>query len=151
MRCFPELHRRYCELIHTYPLLLYIVRLRDYGDPLRDLCPGLGQGFIRAPRAEDKTRADDDHALFAELGAYGVPAAVRRNTFWDAKASIQALEHYARSCGGYQCLCFDTLQTEETFREMFDHALWNYVRSKYSCNDAFPTVYAKVRPEHGVL
>lgn len=39
------------------------------------------------------------------------------------------------------------MQTEEEFREMFDHSLWEKMREKYECNTAFNTVYEKTRPE----
>jgi delta24-sterol reductase len=143
-----ELHNLYANEFHTYPLLLYIIRIYDLATP-GDKQP-LGQGFIRAPEAADK-EPQSNFAYFAELGAYGVPAAVRRQTVWDAHAAVRLCERFARACNGYQCLCFDTLQTEKEFEKMFDHRLWRSVRQRYNLETAFPSVYSKVVPEAGVL
>jgi Delta24-sterol reductase len=140
-----ELHSLYNAEFNTYPLLLYIIRVYDYKKT-----PDLGQGFIAAPRSRDR-EPDQDYALFAELGAYGVPSAVRRGGYWDAISATRRLEQYARDQNGYQCLCFDTLQSQQDFEKMFDHRLWREVRRRYNCDDAFPTVLAKVRPEKGVV
>jgi Delta24-sterol reductase len=140
-----DLHARYNAEFNTYPLLLYVIRVYDYHKTI-----SLGQGFIRAPRDSDK-EPGEDYALFAELGAYGVPSVVRRGGYWDALGAIRRLEGYARQEHGYQCLCFDTLQTPEDFEKMFDHRLWRFVRRKYNCDDAFPTMLEKVRPEKGVV
>jgi len=38
----------------------------------------------------------------------------------------------------------DSYMTEEEFRSMFDHTLYDQMRNKYECKEAFPTVYGKV-------
>lgn len=38
----------------------------------------------------------------------------------------------------------DSYMTEEEFRFMFDHTLYDKMRSKLECHEAFPTVYGKV-------
>lgn len=38
----------------------------------------------------------------------------------------------------------DSYLTEGDFRDMFDHTLYDRVRRRYGCEDAFPTTYFKV-------
>ena len=38
----------------------------------------------------------------------------------------------------------DSYMTREEFQEMFDHTLYNEMRTKYQCRKAFPEVYDKV-------
>lgn len=149
LRLLGQLNTLYASEFHTYPLLLYIIRIYDLTPAGQKPSPH-GQGFIRVPEQADK-EPGTNFAYFAELGAYGVPAAVRRQTVWDAHTAIRACEAFARDCNGYQCLCFDTLQSEEEFEKMFDHRLWRSVRQRYGLETAFPTVFSKVKPEAGVL
>lgn len=44
----------------------------------------------------------------------------------------------------FQMLYADTYMTRSEFREMFDHELYDKMRKKYDCCDAFPEVYDKV-------
>ena len=38
----------------------------------------------------------------------------------------------------------DTYTTRKEFRQMFDHDLYDRIRKKMGCEDAFPEVYDKV-------
>ena len=38
----------------------------------------------------------------------------------------------------------DSYMTEKEFQDMFDHSLYNEMRRKYNCEEAFPAVYGKV-------
>jgi len=38
----------------------------------------------------------------------------------------------------------DTYMSKEEFRKMFDHSLYDKMRKKYDCINAFPDVYDKV-------
>lgn len=38
----------------------------------------------------------------------------------------------------------DIYMTREEFRQMFDHHLYDQLRKKYDCEDAFPELYDKV-------
>lgn len=44
----------------------------------------------------------------------------------------------------FQMLYADSYMTEEEFHSMFDHTLYNQMRKKYDCDEAFPRVYGKV-------
>lgn len=53
---------------------------------------------------------------------------------------IRALANICR----FQMLYADTYLTEEDFRKMFDHSLYDKMRKKLDCELAFPEVYGKV-------
>ena len=38
----------------------------------------------------------------------------------------------------------DSYMTKEEFRAMFDHTLYDEMRERYQCKEAFPDVYDKV-------
>ena len=38
----------------------------------------------------------------------------------------------------------DSYMTKEEFRSMFDHTLYDEMRERYQCKEAFPDVYDKV-------
>lgn len=44
----------------------------------------------------------------------------------------------------FQMLYADSYLTREEFRDMFDHSLYDKMRLKYKCENAFPEVYDKV-------
>ena len=44
----------------------------------------------------------------------------------------------------FQMLYADTYLSEEDFREMFDHSLYDKMRKQLGCENAFPEVYGKV-------
>lgn len=47
-------------------------------------------------------------------------------------------------CFSWQMLYADTYMTGAEFWEMFDSSLYDWLRVKYQCLDAFPNVYEKV-------
>jgi hypothetical protein len=49
--------------------------------------------------------------------------------------------------GGFVHTYCDLFGTEHEFHEMFDHNLWQQMRTKYAAEGAFPTIYEKVKPE----
>lgn len=58
--------------------------------------------------------------------------------------SIGTVEDFLRSCGGYQGNYSYTYQTREQFRNMFDHSLYDQVRSELESDKAFPEGYDKI-------
>lgn len=44
----------------------------------------------------------------------------------------------------YQMLYADSYMTRQEFRQMFDHSLYDRMRDKLDCKQAFPDVYDKV-------
>ncbi|CAM9420866.1 unnamed protein product [Phaeothamnion confervicola] len=136
------------EWFEIYPLLVFPIAVFDRS-PYKT--------WLRAPRNQFERQGRPGlHSkgkceMFFDLGAYGVPEAVRRKEPWNARKVIRAMEQYTRDVGGYQCLYADTFMTREEFREMFDHTLYDQMRKEYGAIGAFPEVYDKIRPEAGVL
>lgn len=89
--------------------------------------------------------------MYNDLGVYGVPAAVKRGEPYNATLAMRAMEHFTREVGGYSFLYADTFMTEDEFREMFDHTLYERVREAYAAEGAFPTLYEKTKPEVDVI
>jgi len=122
------------EIFEIYPLLIYPIRIYDYGKY---------QGFLRKP---ENLLPGRNYGMFYDIGAYGTPRAVRKKEPWNANESIRKVEKYARDVKGYQCLYTDIFATREEFEEMFDHTLYKEMRRKYKAEKAFPMVYDKVKP-----
>lgn len=133
------------HLFDIYPVLVYPCAIFDHGEH---------SGQLRPPRHD--TRVDDPGAerpygMYNDLGVYGVPAAVKRGEPYNATLAMRAMEHFTREVGGYSFLYADTFMTEEEFREMFDHTLYEQVRRAYGAEGAFPTPYEKTKPEVDVI
>ena len=92
-----------------------------------------------------------DFGMWVDLGAYGVPRAVKEGRDWDPKVEVRNMEHWTREKGGFQATYTDLWCTRKEFRQMFNHDLYDEQRAKYKCLDAFPEVYDKIRPEKGVV
>ncbi|XP_002740991.1 delta(24)-sterol reductase [Saccoglossus kowalevskii] len=82
----------------------------------------------------------DQDEMFVDIGAYGEP---KRDGF-KARDTVRRLEKYVRSVDGFQMLYADCYMTKEEFRFMFDHSLYDRLRTKLNCCKAFPEVYDKV-------
>lgn len=85
------------------------------------------------------SRSSSDR-MYVDVGLYGVP-----KVKFDAESTTKKIEEFGRKIGGYQMLYADCYATRKEFRETFDHSLYDRVREKYGCNDAFPEVYDKVK------
>mmetsp|Transcript_16176 Transcript_16176/g.18909 ORF Transcript_16176/g.18909 Transcript_16176/m.18909 type:complete len:185 (-) Transcript_16176:1327-1881(-) len=123
------------DLFEIYPLLCYPCKIIDNG------------GMVRSPENHGKEFKDTQSKTYLNLGIYGTPKGIRQSTDFKTLHSIREWESFVRSVGGFQHTYCDSMQTEEEFREMFDHSLWEKMREKYECNTAFNTVYEKTRPE----
>jgi delta24-sterol reductase len=120
------------------------------------------QGLLRNPQ-----NPGQKYEMFFDLGIYGIPKLVRERKSWDAKSTLRQMEAWVRSKRGYQALYCDIFQvglvffckrwflkidytvlsqTREELRRMFDHTLYDQVRSKYFAVGAFPELYDKVKP-----
>jgi len=135
------------DAIHTkftiYPIMCYPCKIyTDKG------------GFIRhnhndTPNSTTKQQQqqhDHNYQYFLNLGIYGVPLLLEKGdpTFKTVSA-VRQLEQLVRTVGGFQHTYCDTFQTEEEFRTMFHHKLWDNCRHKYKCHGNFPTIYEKVK------
>jgi delta24-sterol reductase len=123
------------DLFEIYPLLVFPIRIYDNGEH---------QGMLRKPV---NSIPGKNWEMFFDLGAYGIPPAVKRKEPWDGREMVRKMEKYTRDVKGYQLLYADTFMTREEFREMFDHTLYDKVRKKYKAESAFPEIYDKIKPE----
>ena len=102
------------------------------------LCP------FKLPDQPGMLRASEypknDSAMFIDVGVYGVP---KQPSFETVRTS-RRIEAFVRDVDGFQMMYADSYMTKSEFREMFDHKLYDQVRSKYDCIKAFPDIYDKV-------
>uniref|UniRef100_A0A914CYZ3 Delta(24)-sterol reductase n=1 Tax=Acrobeloides nanus TaxID=290746 RepID=A0A914CYZ3_9BILA len=80
------------------------------------------------------------NVLFVDVGVYGNCTLET----YDAKETTRKLEKFVRDVEGVQLLYADTYMTPAEFWEMFDSSLYDWLRVKYDCKEAFPNVYEKV-------
>ncbi|CAK1546684.1 unnamed protein product [Leptosia nina] len=82
-----------------------------------------------------------DWQMYVDIGVYGVPKAESFETV----SSTRSIESFVTQERGFQMLYADTYTTEEEFRQMFDHTLYDKLRNTLPyCKDAFPDIYGKV-------
>lgn len=78
--------------------------------------------------------------LFVDIGLYGTPNV---KTF-NPRETTRNIERHVIDSDGFQMMYADTYMTREEFRMMFDHSLYDELRKKMNCEQAFPEVYDKV-------
>nr|XP_045626096.1 delta(24)-sterol reductase-like isoform X2 [Procambarus clarkii] len=79
-------------------------------------------------------------ALFVDIGTYGTPNVEG----FDPTQTTRKIEEFVRKVKGFQMMYADSYMTREEYREMFDHSLYDKMREKLNCQNAFPEVYDKV-------
>ena len=134
---FAEMVARAHEEFEIYPLLAYPCKVIDHG------------GIVRAPGNHGKPYGGKpETAAFLDLGIYGIPQRIQDgDQRFDTVTRVRRFEERVRQIGGFLHTYCDVFSTEEEFREMFDHSLWQEMRTKYEAVGAFPTIYDKVKPE----
>lgn len=98
------------------------------------LRPGRGLVHAKGERPE----------MFADLGAYGVPGAVKRGEDYDLVHHIREVEAFVTSVSGFEMLYADAYMTRKEFAEMFDRSLYDDLRRRLGAEKAFPDVYDKI-------
>ncbi|CAH1774871.1 unnamed protein product [Owenia fusiformis] len=98
------------------------------------LCPFL------LPNDPGMVHPDGDTAMYVDIGAYGTPTTKNYNCM----DTTRRLEAFVRDVKGFQMMYADSYMTLDEYRSMFDHSLYDRMRKKYECADAFPEVYGKV-------
>jgi delta24-sterol reductase len=78
--------------------------------------------------------------MYVDIGVYGNCTAET----YEPKETTRKIESFVRSVQGVQMLYADTYMTASEFWEMFDSSLYDWLRTKYNCKEAFPNVYEKV-------
>jgi delta24-sterol reductase len=134
---FAEMVARAHEEFEIYPLLAYPCKVIDHG------------GMVRAPGNHGKPYAGTPATVpFLDLGIYGIPQRIKDgDERFDTVTRVRRFEQRVRELGGFLHTYCDVFSTEEEFMEMFDHTLWREMRAKYETEEAFPTIYEKVKPE----
>ena len=89
--------------------------------------------------------ADQNSQMFLNFGIYGVPKPIAMGRKYKTVTAVRGMEWLVRKVGGFQHTYCDSFQTKEEFAEMFDHELWEKVRTKYGGKALFPGVYEKTR------
>jgi len=63
---------------------------------------------------------------------------------FDSVKTTRKVEEFVRSVNGFQMMYADSYMTKTEFRDMFDHTLYDEMRSRLKCEGNFPEVYDKV-------
>jgi len=95
-----------------------------------------GRGIVHAK--------GDKLEMYVDLGAYGVPGAVKRGEDYDVVEEIRKVEDYVTSVDGFEMLYADSYMTRKEFGKMFDRALYDELRKKLGAVEAFPDIYDKI-------
>merc|ERR1712228_337048 len=82
--------------------------------------------------------------LFVDLGAYGVPGAVKSGRDYDLVHHIRQVEEYVTSVDGFEMLYADSYMTRKEFGNMFDRVLYDELRKRLGADAAFPDIYDKI-------
>ncbi|KAI1692466.1 FAD binding domain-containing protein [Ditylenchus destructor] len=113
------------------------IRVLDYEVEIYPLwlCP-----FILPSQPGMLRNRSGQNKLYVDIGVYGNSTLPK----YEPVKSTRKLEKYVREVQGFQLLYADCYQTREEFWEMFDSSLYDWLRAKYDCKTAFPSVYEKV-------
>ncbi|KAK6179008.1 hypothetical protein SNE40_011465 [Patella caerulea] len=84
--------------------------------------------------------ATESDEMYVDIGAYGTPKAETYETV----STTRRLEAFVRSVKGFQMLYADSYLDRNEFHEMFDHSLYDKMRTSLNCKSAFPEVYDKI-------
>jgi len=95
-----------------------------------------GRGLVHAK--------GDSTVLYVDLGAYGVPGFVKRGEDYDVVDQIRKVEEYVTSVDGFEMLYADSYMSRSEFGRMFDRGLYDELRAKLGCVEAFPDIYDKI-------
>ncbi|PIO69680.1 hypothetical protein TELCIR_08491 [Teladorsagia circumcincta] len=107
-------------------LEIYPLWLSPYNQPS---CPGM----IR--------QRSGRNVLFVNVGVYGRPG----KPDVDPKIGIRRIEDFVRDVNGVSVVHNGTTMSRSEFWQMFDSSLYEWLRVKYNCKEAFLDVYDKVR------
>merc|ERR1719277_2571722 len=86
----------------------------------------------------------DSPVMYVDLGAYGVPGAVKRGEDYDVVSKIRAVEEFVASVDGFEMLYADSYMSRQEFGRMFDRTLYEDLRRRLGADKAFPDIYDKI-------
>ncbi|KAL1922149.1 uncharacterized protein VTP21DRAFT_10791 [Calcarisporiella thermophila] len=116
-----------CERkVAVYPVWICGFKLFNYGDV---------QGKMRKP----KGTKPGEWGHYLDFAIIGPPHAPNYSV-----EVIPQLEEFLRRVGGYQGSYSYTYQTREEYRQMFDHTIYDQLRSELGGDKAFPESFDKV-------
>lgn len=95
-----------------------------------------GKGLVHAK--------GNDLVMYVDLGAYGVPGAVKRGEDYDLLKEVREVEDFVASVDGFEMLYADCYMTRREFATMFDRALYDDLRKRLGADKAFPDIYDKI-------
>eukprot|EP00163_Fabomonas_tropica_P023015 TRINITY_DN40281_c0_g1_i1.p1 TRINITY_DN40281_c0_g1~~TRINITY_DN40281_c0_g1_i1.p1 ORF type:complete len:526 (+),score=76.70 TRINITY_DN40281_c0_g1_i1:286-1863(+) len=125
----PETLKCFDRLFNIYPLWLCPYRLHRRSKTRK--------GFALAP-----AKSGEEYAMFIDVGAYGMPTS---SYFTTAAETVPECERFVRQNQGHQMLYADCYMSEDEFRLMFDHELYDKVRDRYGGQESCGTIYDKVK------
>jgi len=96
------------------------------------------QGMLQPANSSLKV---GEFEMFVDIGAYGMPP---KKPF-DARQAVRRVEKFVAAEKGFQMLYADTYMNKDELRAMFNHTLYDRMRTKYEAATAFPDVFTKVR------
>jgi len=86
----------------------------------------------------------DKPVMYVDIGAYGVPGAVKRAEDYDLVHHVREVEDFVASVDGFEMLYADAYMTRKEFAGMFDRTLYEELRKKTGADKAFPDIYDKI-------
>mmetsp|Transcript_11600 Transcript_11600/g.14462 ORF Transcript_11600/g.14462 Transcript_11600/m.14462 type:complete len:277 (+) Transcript_11600:263-1093(+) len=119
-----------------YPLWICPYRAYDYTNVNNE-----HRCFLKKPK---QLLPGKDYEMYVDLGAYGIPRAVKEKKPFDIVKCSRTVEKYVYDVHGFQMLYATSYQDRDEFRAMFDHRFYDQMKKKYDPNGAFPEVYEKV-------
>jgi len=121
------LYRLCCKELAVYPLWLCPYRIANNGDM---------QGKVKAPTGTKP----GGYGQYIDIAAVGEP----QIKDFDCGKAIRTLEEFLRDHDGIQGNYSYTYQTNQEFRQMFDHSLYDEVRKELGAEQAFVEGYEKL-------
>lgn len=100
------------------------------------MCVRPGRGLVHAK--------GDKVEMFVDLGAYGVPGAVKRGEDYDLIHHVREVEEFVTRFNGFEMLYADSYMTRTEFAKMFDRTLYDELRKRLGADVAFPDIYDKI-------
>mmetsp|Transcript_11811 Transcript_11811/g.13613 ORF Transcript_11811/g.13613 Transcript_11811/m.13613 type:complete len:548 (+) Transcript_11811:97-1740(+) len=119
-----------------YPLWICPYRAYDYTNAKNP-----HRCFLKKPK---ELLPGKDYEMYVDLGAYGIPRAVKDKQPFDIVKCSRTVEKYVHDVHGFQMLYATSYMDRDEFRQMFDHTFYDQMKKKYDPTGAFPEVYAKV-------
>lgn len=126
-----------------WPILVYPSLVVDHGLGKRGIFPTRSVRNLSPP--EDICDFNGGKAaLFFDLGVYGIPHQIKKGMKnFDGVKALRNMEKFTTSVGGAPFLYADTFMSPKEFLETFDLELYEKVREKYNCKQAFFDLYEK--------